>query len=67
MNKKKEMTGFEVVFKYAPIAGAVLIAAMGYGELSSTVKHLESTQSIQFQLIESQLAAINANLSGNHK
>lgn len=56
------LTGIEPLLKWTPVAGAILMVAIGYGQLSSDVKNLQSTQSQQFILIEHQLADITLQL-----
>lgn len=57
------MTGLEPLFKIMPIAGFILAAVMGYGELKSDIKHLDSTQTKHFDLIQHQLDQIQERLN----
>ncbi len=57
------ISGLEPILKWSPIAGAIFMVAVGYGQLSSDIRNLQTTQVQQFSLIQAQLAAIDSRLN----
>lgn len=57
------MTGLEPILKFTPIAGFILAAVMGYGQIQADIKNLTETQKQQFTLIQDQLQQISDRLN----
>jgi hypothetical protein len=61
------MTGFEItpILKVMPLAGVILAAAIGYGQIQADLKNLQETQKAQFIMIQSQLTQISDRLNND--
>ncbi len=57
------MTGIEPLIKVWPVAAAICLGLIAYGEIRADIKNLQNIQTVQYQTIQAELNTIQQELT----